>query len=81
MLRHNIILKILLVFLVIGCDENTKKEFFPSPAQKANSITYVKDERTQLCFVYNYVTNSSMGSYDIFTNVPCSPEVEKLLVK
>jgi hypothetical protein len=39
------------------------------------SILYGKDKRTNLCYAYyNLESNSSL-----FTNVPCTPEVEKLI--
>lgn len=38
-----------------------------------NSVSYYKDNRTNLCFALKY------GNYgDSITNVPCSPEVEKI---
>ena len=74
------LLKVAIIsLLLLGCSEQTRKEMFPSATESAQHIRYVKDKRTNLCFVYNYVTNSSMGSYDVYTNVPCTPEVEKLL--
>jgi hypothetical protein len=75
-------LKVMTISLfLVCCSEQSRADFFPSEAKKAQSLMYVKDNRTNLCFVHNYVTNSNLGSYDIYTNVPCTPEVEKLLVK
>jgi len=73
-----------LVFIgiMIGClssCEAARAGFFPTIQEKANSITYVKDSRTGLCFVYNTVL-TNVNSV-IMTNVPCTPEVERLLVK
>jgi hypothetical protein len=71
----------LLLLLCLGCDEKTKREFFPSAAGRVIQITYTQDARTGLCFAVNSVTNSNGFSDDVFTNVPCTPEVEKLLLK
>jgi PBP1b-binding outer membrane lipoprotein LpoB len=76
------LLKVVIISLVLtGCSEKAMNEAFPSEYQRAQNLSYVKDERTNLCFVHNYVQNSSLGTYHIFTNVPCSPEVEKLIKK
>lgn len=49
----------------------------------ANSLeydkpVYIKDKRTNLCFVRN-VVYTSPNSF-VYTNVPCTPEVEKLII-
>lgn len=76
------LLKLTIISLVlVCCTESSRADMFPSDAQKAQRLIYVKDNRTNLCFVRSYVMNSSMGSYDIYANVPCTPEVERLLVK
>lgn len=62
-----------------SCSEQSRADLFPSAAQRASQITYVKDSRTNLCYVYNYVDNGHGFSSDIFVNVPCTPEVEKLI--
>ena len=72
---------ILLVFIFVGCNEASAREFFPTKSQEANQITYVKDSRTNLCFAYNSVTNSNGFTDSVLTNVPCTPEVERLLTK
>lgn len=73
--------KILLCLLLMGCDEGSKesfrKEVFPTTHEQAQRIHYVKDKRTDLCFVYNSVL-TDVNSV-VFTNVPCTPEVEKLI--
>lgn len=76
--------KVMLVSLLLvlaACDEKARAKAFPSEYERAQNLSYVKDERTNLCYVHNYVQNSNLGTYHIFTNVPCTPEVEKLLSK
>lgn len=63
----------------MGCSEATRKDLFPSRAESANRILYVKDTRTGLCFVSNEIL-TDINSI-VLTNVPCTPEVEKLLLK
>jgi len=67
--------------LLFACDPETRKEVFPSTARKANQISYYKDNRTNLCFAHSTVWNGHGTSSDIFANVPCTPEVESLLIK
>ena len=71
--------KIVLLLCLIGCSNETRKEWFPTRAEAANSILYVKDTRTGLCFVSNEIL-TDINSI-VLTNVPCTPEVEKLLLK
>lgn len=47
--------------------------------QKVQELEYYKDSRTELCFVRNYVINSNGFSDNVFANVPCTSEVEKLI--
>lgn len=67
----------LLFLFLVGCGisgpTETKKE--------AQTIDYYKDERTGLCFARSAVENSNGFGHNIFSYVPCTPEVEKLLVK
>lgn len=76
-------MKKILLLVVLGlfaCDEETRKVWNPTPQEQAQSIHYVKDERTGLCFVFNNIGMSAQGGGgEVFTNVPCSPEVEKLI--
>ena len=72
-------MKLFFLLCLVACSQQERDNFFPSLNKRAGQITYVKDSRTNLCFVYNEVTNSNLGSYDIFTNVPCTPEVEELI--
>lgn len=73
--------KILLLSLfLLACDEETRRQFNPTPQESAQDIHYVKDNRTGLCFVYNNIGMSAQGGGgDVYTNVPCTPEVEKLI--
>lgn len=64
----------LLLLMLIGCDNRTDAQI---QAEEARSIVYVKDSRTNLCFVETH----SYGGYRQFANVPCSPEVERLINK
>ncbi len=71
---------LLLTLLLMGCNERVRQEMFPTPHEKAQGITYVKDQRTGLCFVYNDISMSAQGGGgDVYTYVPCTPEVEKLV--
>ncbi len=73
--------KILLCLLLISCNEDSResfrKEVFPTAHEEAQRIFYVKDNRTNLCFVRNSIL-TDVNSV-VFTNVPCTPEVEKLI--
>lgn len=70
--------KYILLLLLIGCNEQTRKDFFPTNEEKLNTIRYYKDDRTNLCFIVNNVYSSPMNS-EVFTSVPCTTEVEKLI--
>ena len=72
---------ILGIFIIAGCDKETRKELFPSSSEKVNSILYYKDSRTNLCFTSSVVHNQATISDEIFMYVPCTPEVERLIVK
>jgi len=78
------LLKVAIIsLLLVGCSEETRKQMFPSPQVQAQGIRYVKDERTGLCFVDSTVDDGyhGMGTSHIYSSVPCTPEVEKLLSK
>jgi hypothetical protein len=76
------LLKVMIIsLLLMACDESTKREWFPPAQDRVQSLSYVKDNRTGLCFTYMSVTNSNGFSSDVFSNVPCTPEVEKLIQK
>lgn len=67
--------------MLAACSEQARADLFPSVQQKAQRLRYAKDERTGLCFVYNYVQDDHGFNWDVFTNVPCSPAVESLIQK
>lgn len=71
--------KLLLIslFSLIGC-EDVRRTIAPNASEQVNDIAYVKDSRTNLCFVVSRVSEYPVGTADVFSNVPCSPEVEKL---
>lgn len=61
-----------------GCDAPVPKSEEELARERQNRalshLTYVKDTRTNLCFA-----GVIFGEYsDTLTNVPCSPEVEKV---
>ena len=70
-------MKYLLLLSLVGCmptgPQDTQKE--------VQTIEYYKDIRTNLCFVRNTVTNSNGFSDNVYTYVPCSPEIENLVPK
>lgn len=69
------LLKASSLLLLVACGQTgtaaTQKE--------VSNIEYYKDTRTNLCFVRNTVTNSNGFSHNVFSNVPCSDAVEKLI--
>lgn len=69
------------VSVLSGCNETTRKEMFPTEAEAVNKIRYYKDERTGLCFVVSNVSEYPVGTASVYSYVPCSPEVEKLISK
>jgi hypothetical protein len=64
-----LVLAMVACVLVSGCNNYSPQE------QKKIHIHYIKDERTGLCFA------GGNWNYDgaLFTNVPCTPEVERML--
>lgn len=69
--------KLLFCLLIVGC--STPQEIEDIKARRKQEeiaeLSYHKDNRTGLCFVRNQTTHG----YVVFTNVPCTPEVEKLI--
>ena len=77
-MRYTLVL--LLVLFVMGCDINPS-EFGKEEASKfGNTITYVKDKRTGLCF--GIVASRKTGEWDQsgmgLTQVPCEAVKEWL---
>ena len=61
------LLKLTIISLLLcGCETTT---------ETVTKLRYYKDDRTNLCFVQN----RTYYGYDVFANVPCTPEVEKLV--
>lgn len=50
-----------------------------SSQEEVEELRYYKDHRTNLCFVHNSVTSSNGFTYDLYTYVPCTSEVEKII--
>ena len=72
----------ILCLLCLSCNqrssEDLRKAVMPTPEEALLAKTmYVKDTRTGLCFI----SSPSYGDNHFYSLVPCSPEVEKLLVK
>lgn len=70
---------IVLALLVLSCDGPIEPDWTAArrQAQKdTQNITYTKDLRTKLCFA---TAGWMEGNSATITNVPCSPEVEKLI--
>ncbi len=63
------------LLLVSGCEVNQ-----PTKDNKVE-FRYVKDDKTNLCFIDNTVDSTTLITYHIYSSVPCSPEVEKLIKK
>lgn len=60
-----------LTLLFVGCEVNE-----PTKDNKVE-FRYVKDDKTNLCFIDNYTNNGHLSVFHIYSNVPCTPEVEK----
>lgn len=82
--------KLLLVLVLLtACHQDSPEVVAVKKQQtavyKEQSLSYWKDNRTNLCFAYAWAGGDHIwgGNGDtgglVFTTVPCSPEVEKLL--
>ncbi len=82
-------ISILLLLSLFGCTPETQEEKIQRKLAvgtvKVNSVAYYKDSRTNLCFAFawgggTFISggNGSTGG-PVFTNVPCTPEVEKMV--
>lgn len=65
---------LVLLLLLVGCETSEQVA-----KRKANYLFYYKDIRTNLCFVDNVVYNHYGVDSHVFSNVPCSDEVEKII--
>lgn len=66
----------LFVVIILGCDKQSGPKYLPLPTESTfteEGLQYFKDKRTSLCFAIYREWSASI------TNVPCTPEVEKLL--
>lgn len=70
----------LIVVTIMGCfssPEQQQNDEFRRSREDARKLSYMQDDRTGLCFVYD-----SLGfNAAILASVPCTPEVLKLLPK
>lgn len=66
---------LIMALLLSGCG--------PGPTQDeratnvANQVSYSKDERTGLCYAYDWLGDRHGGP--VFTHVPCTAEVEMIV--
>ena len=54
-------------FLLVACNEDESTQEF----------VYTKDRRTDLCFAWGHAGNGRV----VMASVPCTPAVEKLIVR
>lgn len=69
-----------LLICLTGCNKKMQDRMFQSEITKTHRMEYYKDTRTNLCFAENCVYSSVVGN-TVFVNVPCTPEVERLIEK
>ena len=75
-------LLIVCAFILCSCSSKEQRQLewdnsiYNGRISLINDFTYHKDTRTNLCFVV-----AGYGYGQTITNVPCSPEVEKLIKK
>lgn len=72
---------LLLLLSLVACDKASDSQL-PKPSydqKNAQSIAYVRDDRTGLCFVLSYVSEYPIGTATIYSHVPCTDRVEKLV--
>jgi hypothetical protein len=67
---------LLLSLLLVACN-------YPQLSRTARDVQYVQDERTGLCFAVtdNGESMSSSRVSHVYSHVPCTPEVERLIKK
>lgn len=59
-----------------GCCPNSKADEKSNERYVMDKLSYVKDPRTNTCFALYYPTTQ----WGLMATVPCTPEIEKLLV-
>ena len=72
---------ILTLLGLAGCDVHPVQAMQEAQKNEVNSLDYAKDQRTGFCFVVSRVASYPIGTDRIYSQVPCSPEVEALLPK
>jgi starvation-inducible outer membrane lipoprotein len=83
-MKRKIICLVLGLALMLSACSINPSEFSDGTAKDlVAALKYAKDKRTGLCFAM--VASRKTGNTDQtglgFTNVPCTPEVERILVK
>jgi hypothetical protein len=63
-----------LMVMILGCDFAAMRQ--ENAIAISSELIYLKDYRTNLC----YASWGAMNESGVLTNVPCTPEVERLLV-
>lgn len=74
---------VMILFLLglVNCDVHPAEVMKQAAKSEVNSIEYAQDDRTGYCFVVSYIASYPIGTDRVYSYVPCSPEVEKLLAK
>ena len=67
---------VLCALALFGCDHGGVNNF--SRSEEITTFSYTKDARTGLCFITSPVS-VDLFTYRVYSNVPCTPEVEKLI--
>lgn len=65
--------------LLCACNSPTNVKVYEN--KEVNNLSYYKDNQTGLCFISSTVHSYPIGTDTIYSNVPCTPEVEKLIKK
>jgi hypothetical protein len=63
-------MRVIALLLVLGC--SSRADYIGGGGE------YTRDDRTGLCFAF-WISGTSSGVRETVTNVPCSPEVLKLV--
>jgi hypothetical protein len=72
--------KLLLLLVLVACNrDEARKLVSPTVEDKVVELTYVKDTRTKLCFAVSWVSEYPIGTAYVYSSVPCTPEVERLI--
>ena len=80
MKKLGLLILLSLVLFFTGCDSKTQKEANGEKGGMSDSMIYFKDKKTNLCFASVDSVSHAYNKVDSFIYVPCTPEVEKLLV-